>query len=84
MALERYLQVWHSLVTFRLADIMLQSASQHILIASNIFKHSSHLFNTYFGVLVINSNGTCLTNTYVSLRLRVQNAVPAQPCVGKY
>ena len=21
---------------------------------------------------------------YVSLRLRVQNAVPAQPCVGKY
>ena len=22
-------------------------------------------------------------NTYVSLRLRVQNAVPAQPCVGK-
>ena len=23
------------------------------------------------------------TNTYVSLRLRVQNAVPAQPCVGK-
>ena len=23
-------------------------------------------------------------NTYVSLRLRVQNAVPAQPCVGKY
>ena len=25
----------------------------------------------------------CL-NTHVSLRLRVQNAVPAQPCVGKY
>ena len=23
-------------------------------------------------------------NQYVSLRLRVQNAVPAQPCVGKY
>ena len=23
-------------------------------------------------------------NKYVSLRLRVQNAVPAQPCVGKY
>ena len=23
-------------------------------------------------------------NPYVSLRLRVQNAVPAQPCVGKY
>ena len=22
-------------------------------------------------------------NVYVSLRLRVQNAVPAQPCVGK-
>ena len=25
-----------------------------------------------------------LDNSYVSLRLRVQNAVPAQPCVGKY
>ena len=25
-----------------------------------------------------------LTNVTVSLRLRVQNAVPAQPCVGKY
>ena len=25
-----------------------------------------------------------LANAYVSLRLRVQNAVPAQPCVGKY
>ena len=24
-----------------------------------------------------------LENIYVSLRLRVQNAVPAQPCVGK-
>ena len=24
-----------------------------------------------------------LLKTYVSLRLRVQNAVPAQPCVGK-
>ena len=23
-------------------------------------------------------------NAYVSLRLRVQNVVPAQPCVGKY
>ena len=25
----------------------------------------------------------CMTNAYVSLRLRMQNAVPAQPCVGK-
>ena len=25
-----------------------------------------------------------IINTCVSLRLRVQNAVPAQPCVGKY
>ena len=28
--------------------------------------------------------GNCTTHIYVSLRLRVQNAVPAQPCVGKY
>ena len=27
---------------------------------------------------------TCTPNVYVSLRLRMQNAVPAQPCVGKY
>ena len=26
---------------------------------------------------------TILSNIYVSLRLRMQNAVPAQPCVGK-
>ena len=36
--------------------------------------------------VTINNNQTKpaqILNTIVSLRLRVQNAVPAQPCVGK-
>ena len=34
-------------------------------------------------LLVDNHFHTMIPNTYVSLRLRVQNAVSAQPCVGK-
>ena len=33
--------------------------------------------------IVVHSFRFCKCNIYVSLRLRVQNAVPAQPCVGK-
>ena len=29
-------------------------------------------------------NNPLREHVYVSLRLRVQNAVPAEPCVGKY
>ena len=51
------------------------------------------LYNTVSNVKYIISNSIQLSNCqiyvnqtpkiYVSLRLRVQNAVPAQPCVGK-
>ena len=34
-------------------------------------------------LLTIQCNGHKTFNEYVSLRLRVQNAVPTQPCVGK-
>ena len=33
--------------------------------------------------LAIDGTSTDFVFSYVSLRLRVQNAVPAQPCVGK-
>ena len=35
-------------------------------------------------LLTIQCNGHKTFNEYVSLRLRVQNAGPAEPCVGKY
>ena len=38
---------------------------------------------TYAGILTQHSNSTDHPITYVSLRLRMQNVVPAQPCVGK-
>ena len=43
--------------------------------------------NTLVSVALFTPSDSISTNTsvniYVSLRLRVQNAVPAQPCVGK-
>ena len=39
---------------------------------------------TYSQTEILQIQSQFYSKLYVSLRLRVQNAVPAQPCVGKY
>ena len=41
------------------------------------------MYCMWFSLFVFDLSDIVLRNIYVSLRLRMQNAVPAQPCVGK-